>query len=1119
MSGDDSSSENGIELSRRTFTKAAGAAAGAGLLGASANSASAGHSELALSDLANSRVQELVKVWDRGYRGNPNRSIGLTDSGLDARHPDLGPWNGVRGIVGDDGLQLVDESVRDINTPDEPLSDAVSTPGAFPATAQATPGTFATGQEVEVVRFTMNTGPMRYVNAELDWTPSQQNANDLEFRLDKNTGTPDNPTWKPVTTTATGSVPERILGAKVEEETEYRFVAELYVNTVSEATVYVRSSESPNSNPGENAEADETLGFYTKEGPRGALGDSENVMEDYRDGDTKTVGWVDPTGRFGKLSKPRDPDGHGSHVSSIMGGSGRASTVKDVTKHVENESAEALLSGMAKVEYVDVQSGEGVFASAYGDNLEIKIKDPRGEVVAESAVGSDTSEFDNNVVTYPAEKAGTYTVRIQPGSPSASASVGGQSVGNQTLPEESVEVDPDDQLGGASPTIGRVKEFAVGSLESVANAGDGDRTEDGRVAIHSGVAPDASLVGLQGFGAPVEVLANHGDTFTSQFNLRSVNMSWGYVGGLPLGGFGQGLDGGVVENVKEMAEQGIMTVAAAGNAATPANGNGAPAVADEAVSVVATGPRDGIVAYSSGGLGGNDEDGEGAYMKPDVTAPGGSLTDLAQAAKANTSDFSDDETPRDYTGKAGTSMASPFVNGVAGLVADAMEDGDAFDEGDDGLLPAPEDTTFDDVMRWKQVILATASETAFTAAPYHRAKAPSYQYGDRDPFEGYGRVNPDAAIDAVTQNMYGGGASLTDDKFEPGEEVSTNYSGEVGLDVPKDSRAVAGFIEAPRGSLDLRVGAGELEGPDAGMAAGGPHVDVFVYDAENPAANGEPNVVAKTQIRNGSASQLTVYTDGRSQSPQEQADSAVGTLDAASGDGETRKLLVVAKLVNVPGLVNGFDARTTVSFAPNFTLEKLPTFGAVGSRADETQTYIGGSTVDMRVTLDDVTELSDGDTIKVRDSLPEGWTPIVEGPGDAEDFTTENGRVIVDLGEYDADLVNDDGESREFYYQVEVQESGGQATLGPAAVEIDAPESKGVRNDRATFGGTNENAVTPSASSATSTTTETASDPTSATDPISDATGGSGGGSSGGSDGGSITDTVSGTTDTVSDTL
>ncbi len=1102
MSGDDSSSENGIELSRRTFTKAAGAAAGAGLLGASANSASAANPEFS-TKFANPRVQELQKVWEKGYRGRDDRSIGLTDSGLDARHPDLGPWNGVR-VDTVNGFTLVDET----KTKGPAVKrDELKNPGLSyesSRTAMAGPGAFPAESEVVITEFTFMDKTADVLDATLSWTPSEGGANDLEFRLDKNVGTEDSPDWTEVARVATGSHPETLVNAPVDSEFEYRFVAELYVNTVSEVSV-------------------DEVTLYDRM-VAGALDGTSPF--DVGPSNSKTVGWVDPTGRFGKLSEPRDPDGHGSHVSSIMGGSGRASTVKDVTRHVENESAEALLSGMAKVEYVDVQSGEGVFASAYGDNLEIKIKNPRGEVVAESAVGSDTSAFDNNVVTHPAEKTGTYTVRIQPGSPSASASVGGQSVGNQTLPEQTVEVDPDDQLGGASPTVGRVKEFAVGALESVANAGDGDRTEDGEVAIHSGVAPDASLVGLQGFGAPVQVLADHGDTFTQQFNLRSVNMSWGYTGGLPLGGFGQGLDGGVVANIKRMAEQGIMTVAAAGNAATPANGNGAPAVADEAVSVVATGPRDGIVAYSSGGLGGNDEDGEGAYMKPDVTAPGGSLTDLAQAAKANTDDFSDDETPRDYTGKAGTSMASPFVNGVAGLVADAMEDGDVFDQGDDGLLPAPENTTLEDVMRWKQVILATASETAFTAAPYHRAKAPSYQYGDRDPFEGYGRVNPDAAIDAVTQNMYGGGRSLTDDSFEPGQTVSTNYSGEVGLDVPKDSRAVAGFIEAPRGSLDLRVGAGELEGPDAGMAAGGPHVDVFVYDAENPAANGEPNVVAKTQIRNGSASQLTVYTDGRSQSPQEQADSAVGTLDAASGDGETRKLLVVAKLVNVPGLVNGFDARTTVSFAPNFTLEKLPTFGAVGSRADETQTYIGGSTVDMRVTLDDVTELSDGDTITVRDSLPEGWTPVVEGPGDAEDFTTENGRVVVDLGEYDADIVNDDGDSREFYYQVEVQESGGQATLGPAAVEIDAPESKGVRNDRATFGGTNENAVTPSASSATSTTTETASDPTSATDPISDATGGSGGGSSGGSDGGSITDTVSdttdtvsGTTDTVSDTL
>ena len=109
-------------------------------------------------------------------------------------------------------------------------------------------------------------------------------------------------------------------------------------------------------------------------------------------------------------------------------------------------------------------------------------------------------------------------------------------------------------------------------------------------------------------------------------------MSLGAVGGIPFGILGGVLDSTSGE-VADITDGGIVTVAAAGNAVTPANGNSSPAAVEEAISVVATGPRDGISAYSSGGLAGVNEEGQ-PHAKPDVTAPGGHVNQLDWAAKA-----------------------------------------------------------------------------------------------------------------------------------------------------------------------------------------------------------------------------------------------------------------------------------------------------------------------------------------------------------------------------------------------------------------------------------------------------------------------------------------------------
>ncbi|MFC4551374.1 MULTISPECIES: S8 family serine peptidase [Halorussus] len=888
MTGDDRTNDGEADdekanydgVTRRTFLQASGTASAASLLGLGVGRGAAAGDAFD-GRFRNWRAREAQHAWDRGYRGRPDRTLALTDSGQDVRHPDLGPWNGVRAFVEDGQVKLTKPDENDVTR--TKTGDTESFSGTMG------PGTFATGEET-YHEFTAPSG-VEELDAELSWSPNVDASNDLEFRLDERV----DGRWETAARAATASMPEK-LSAPVEAGRTYRFAVEAYINTTTNYEI-----------SGTYYEIEGTVKTY----------DPSVVFEGTGDEPTpdtpKAVGWYDPNSRYGLRKRPRDPDGHGSHCSSIMAGTGRASAVdSDSVQSDAPRSALSAVTGNYLSYEVEAEAGTGVFGSAYGDLIEMRIEGPDGRTLDSSTATSDASEWDNNVVEAPAERSGTYTVYVQ-------------------------------TAEGEKATAAYVETVTVGAFrdpdETVA-----DRSAGGEVGLHTGLAPDQSIVCLQGLSAPTEDLGRHAQEFADLFEMRTVNMSWGYVGGLPLGAAAGTLDR-IPGVIKDIAEAGILTCAAAGNAATPANGNGSPAVADEAVSVVATGPLDGISGYSSGGIGAVDEDEGGAYMKPDVTAPGGTLTDLANAAKAGQADTPEDEQPaiRDYTGKAGTSMASPYATGVSGLVAQAMEE----DAPDAIALPAPDDSKFGDVMRLKQVLLATATETALTAAPYHRAKAPTYDFGGRDPFEGYGRVNPGPAIDAVTRELAPGATT--------GEEV--------GLNVPDDERAAAGYLDAGAGTYEVSVTFSHLSGGDKGAAEGSPHVDLFVYDAENPAKNGEPNVVARAQGLQGDAS-ATFTTDGGVH-------------------------YVVAKLVNVPGVVNGDDVQ--VHF--DLSTATVQGFTASGTRSDDGDAFTGGQTdqVDVSVTA--------SESVRVRDAVPPEWDVLESYSEDVERVEQAGDVQYVYLGE------------------------------------------------------------------------------------------------------------------------
>jgi hypothetical protein len=936
---------SGVDLSRRAFMGATGTAVGASILGLGATGSAAAAEEFDPA-FANWRVREASKVWERGYRGRPDRTIGLTDSGISARHPDVGPWNGIKATTEDGkfALQSVSEEVQEV-----PITEAQDIETR--TFTGETGGVGVLGLITTTEYFTV-AGNTDRLEATLSWNSDTTGPqlNDADFTLEDADG-------NPVASSGSGGLDvqesntETISTEAVEGGAEYRFAVTGWRGVVA-WSIEATTQELVETNETETKEVTTTSPFD---------GDV------FADASNKTFGWYDAGPRYGTFDRPRDTDGHGSHCSSIMGGTGRASTV-DEDSLVQEEPRAVLAAGEFLDYEVDVDAEGGVFAGAYGDGIELLIEGPDGQTIEQVGLNADHSLFDNNLTDHPAvheSGTATYTVYVRP-------------------------------WEGTALSTGRVDRVAVGAL---ADPDTTDGSRNGDISLHAGMAPDAGLVGLQGLSAPTADLGTYAEDFASAFNMRAVNMSWGYVGGLPLGAaggtieeaaFGQNLPA----RLKEIAQGGMLPCAAAGNSVTPANGNGDPAVADEAISVVATDPVDGLTSYSSGGLGGLDEDGEGVYTKPEISAPGGAadgfpggVYDLVRAAKtgeANTP--AEEQDPiRDYTLKAGTSMATPYINGVAGLLAQAMEE----DAPAEIALPEPAAAGIEDVYRMKQTLLATASETVFTAAPFHHPEhRPTYDFGGRDPYEGFGRVNPDAAVDAVSR------------------ELSGTTSETVGLNVPEDSRAVAGYARAGPGTLSVDVAFSHYSGGNKGATQGAPHVDLFVYDAANPEQNGEPNIVASGQGLEGSPSASASF--GR--------------------DATESVYYVVAKLVNVPGVVNTDDVQAHMDLSVNVD----PGIFVSGTRTDDGSVFTAGQTDQMDLTV------NPSEAGPVRDAVPTEWTVKTEFSEDVERVEEREGVKYVYFGETAAADTQ-----TEYTYLVEAPGDGslvggtGTYSFGPVAALID----------------------------------------------------------------------------------
>jgi serine protease AprX len=217
-----------------------------------------------------------------------------------------------------------------------------------------------------------------------------------------------------------------------------------------------------------------------------------------------------------------------------------------------------------------------------------------------------------------------------------------------------VDLDQHQVIGWKDFVNGRTAPYddnGHGTHVSAILAGQGDGN-----AAYRGVAPGAALVG-------VKVMNASGTATTSTvlsglqfcvdrkttYNIRIVNMSFGSSGP------SEGNDVLSVA-VNAVADHGMLPVVAAGNDGPARASIGSPAAAAKALTVCSIADP-GVKGFSLSSWSSRGPTADGR-IKPDVCGPGLSIT----SARANTSNG--------YVTYSGTSMATPFVAGVAALVLD-----------------------------------------------------------------------------------------------------------------------------------------------------------------------------------------------------------------------------------------------------------------------------------------------------------------------------------------------------------------------------------------------------------------------------------------------------------------
>ncbi len=319
------------------------------------------------------------------------------------------------------------------------------------------------------------------------------------------------------------------------------------------------------------------------------------------------------------------------------------------------------------------------------------------------------------------------------------------------------------------------------------------------LSLTAGMAPEAGLVGLK-------VGDNRGrGNSCSHIEAYEWLFQNGIAHGVGVANISRTVNGGVTVLTEDAAvnnlvrEKGIFVVT------TPGNGwnqnpqidrVGSPGSAKEAVTVGSVTPWDERAAYSQPGHPAQ------SVRKPDLLAPGGTFRTPLLLPDANTAACAappcapeNDPFPHDYKGWDGTSFAAPLVAGVLAQMLEA----------DGGVQHR-----YDQVLRLRGILNMTA--TPIGAAQPGTPVDPLGRNSEY--FQGLGRINPAAALDATRR------------EWAEGEVVAARFGEAVG-----EARVVARRVVLRAGEpLVIRAA------PAAGV-----QLEVVLYDAAVAATPTEPN--------------------------------------------------------------------------------------------------------------------------------------------------------------------------------------------------------------------------------------------------------------------------------------